>query len=62
MFRVRVNVDSWRRVVEIFIGIAVAAAALAGIILLARRFLKPVEGPLHDCCGGNGNKDLQNNL
>jgi hypothetical protein len=47
---------------EIIIGIVVAAAALAGIILLARRFLKPVEGPLHDCCGGNGNKDLQKNL
>ena len=47
---------------EIIIGIVVAAAALAGIILLARRFLKPVEGQLHDCCSGSGNKDLQKNL
>jgi hypothetical protein len=48
--------------VEIIIGLAVAAASLAVIILLAWRFLKPVEGPLHDCCGGNGNKDLQKKL
>ena len=47
---------------EIIIGIIVAAAALAGLILLARRFLKPVEGPLHNCCGGDGNKDLQKNV
>jgi hypothetical protein len=40
--------------------IAVIAVVLflAGILLFAKRFLKPVKGPLPDCCSGKGNKDI----
>jgi len=39
---------------EIITGIVLAAAALAGVAFVARRFLKPVKGPLPDCCGERG--------
>jgi len=40
------------------IGIIVAVVVLAAIIVAVKLFAKPVEGPLPDCCSGNGNKDL----
>jgi hypothetical protein len=44
---------------EIIIGILFAAAVLTGIALIARRFLKPVKGPLPDCCSKEGNKNVR---
>jgi hypothetical protein len=46
---------------DIVLGILFAVVALAGIILIAKRFLKPVKGPLPDCCSIRGNRDLQQN-
>ncbi|MDR1030758.1 MAG: hypothetical protein LBL76_07785 [Treponema sp.] len=39
-------------------GIAVIAAFLflAGIMLFAKRFVKPPKGKVPDCCGPEGNK------
>jgi hypothetical protein len=33
-------------------GIALALVVLGGILWIAKRFLKPVKGPLPDCCSG----------
>ncbi|MDR2363040.1 MAG: hypothetical protein LBD65_01305 [Spirochaetaceae bacterium] len=44
---------------ENFIAVVLAAAVLGGILWLAKRFLKPVKGPLPDCCGGKGNRDVK---
>ena len=43
---------------DIIVGLLLAAAVLVGIVFIAKRFLKPVKGPLPDCCGVRGNKDL----
>jgi hypothetical protein len=43
---------------ENIIAVFLAAAFLGGILLFAKRFLKPVKGPLPDCCGVKGNRDL----
>jgi hypothetical protein len=45
--------------VDTVIGLLFAAVVLAGILVIARRFLKPVKGPLPDCCGERGNRDLR---
>ena len=37
---------------DVIAGIGVALAALGSILFIAKRFLKPVKGPLPDCCGG----------
>jgi hypothetical protein len=44
---------------ENFIAVVLAIAVLGGILWIAKRFLKPVKGPLPDCCSGRGNRDLQ---
>ncbi|MDR3115819.1 MAG: hypothetical protein LBU25_09905 [Treponema sp.] len=41
------------------IALVVTIALLGGILGLAKRFLKPVKGPLPDCCKGRGNRDVQ---
>ena len=43
---------------DIIAGVIFAAIILVGIGFIAKRFLKPVKGPLPDCCGPKGNKDL----
>ena len=43
---------------DIIAGFIFAAVVLAAIIFIAKRFLKPVKGPLPDCCSIRGNKDL----
>jgi hypothetical protein len=32
---------------------------LAGILLFAKKFLKPPKGKLPDCCGPRGNRDIE---
>jgi hypothetical protein len=44
---------------ENVIAVIVAIALLGGILLFAKKFLKPPKGPLPDCCGGRGNRDLK---
>ena len=44
---------------EIIIGLLFAGAILFGVILFAKQFLKPVKGPLPDCCSIRGNMDPQ---
>jgi hypothetical protein len=41
------------------IALVVAFGFLAGILLLAKKFLKPPKGPLPDCCGPRGNRDIE---
>jgi hypothetical protein len=43
---------------ENIIALVLALVLLGGILWIAKRFLKPVKGPLNDCCGGRGNRDL----
>jgi hypothetical protein len=43
---------------ENIIAVAIVFAILGGMLWIAKRFLKPVEGPLPDCCSGGGSKDL----
>jgi hypothetical protein len=40
------------------IAVGAVILILAGILLFARRFLKPPKGKLPDCCGPNGNRDI----
>ncbi|MDR3159984.1 MAG: hypothetical protein LBU28_00035 [Spirochaetaceae bacterium] len=42
---------------ENLIALAAALVLLGGILWIAGRFVKPVKGPLPDCCGGRGNRD-----
>jgi len=44
---------------DILIGLLVASAILAGIMLFAKRFVKPVKGKLPDCCGPDGNRNVK---
>lgn len=44
---------------ETIVAVAAAIAILAGILLCAKRFLKPVTGELPDCCSVRGNKDIR---
>jgi hypothetical protein len=37
---------------QIMITLLLIGGVLGGIIFFARRFLKPVKGPLPDCCAG----------
>ena len=43
---------------DIIAGILFAVVMLLGVILIAKRFLKPVKGKLPDCCGIEGNKNV----
>ncbi|MHB9292587.1 hypothetical protein Holit_01688 [Hollandina sp. SP2] len=40
------------------IALVLAIAVLGGILWIAKRFLKPVKGPLPGCCSGRGNRDI----
>jgi hypothetical protein len=42
---------------ETIIAIVLVAAFLGGILLFAKRFLKPVKGPLPDCCSGRRHEE-----
>ncbi|MDR2485845.1 MAG: hypothetical protein LBD55_10675 [Treponema sp.] len=44
---------------EIIIGLLFAGAILSGVVLFAKRFLKPVKGPLPDCCSIRGSMDAR---
>jgi hypothetical protein len=44
---------------ENVIAVVLAFAVLGGILWFAKRFLKPVKGPLPDCCRGKGNRDIK---
>ncbi|MDR1072553.1 MAG: hypothetical protein LBL45_02610 [Treponema sp.] len=44
---------------EIIAGIVVAFLVLAGILLFAKKALKPPAGKLPDCCGPRGNRDIE---
>jgi hypothetical protein len=44
---------------ENVIAIIVVILLLAGILLFAKKFLKPPKGPLPDCCGPRGNRDIE---
>ena len=41
---------------DFIIGMIVAFTVLAAIILAVKRFGKPVEGPLPNCCSGSSRK------
>jgi hypothetical protein len=43
---------------ENIVAVGIVFVILGGLLWLAKRFLKPVKGPLPDCCSGRGNKDL----
>jgi hypothetical protein len=42
---------------ENIIAIIMAILFLAGIMLFAKRFVKPPKGKLPDCCGPEGNRN-----
>ncbi|GMO52708.1 MAG: hypothetical protein Pg6C_18520 [Treponemataceae bacterium] len=44
---------------ETLIAVVAAIVILAGILLFAKKFLKPPKGPLPDCCGPRGNRDME---
>jgi hypothetical protein len=44
---------------QTLIAIVLAMLFLAGILLFAKKFLKPPKGPLPDCCGPRGNRDIE---
>jgi hypothetical protein len=41
------------------IAVVVVILLLAGILLFAKKVLKPPKGKLPDCCGPNGNRDIK---
>lgn len=43
---------------DIIAGLILAVIVLAVIVFIAKRFVKPVEGSLPDCCSAKGNKDM----
>jgi hypothetical protein len=43
---------------ENLIAVVLAIALLAGILLFAKKFLKPPKGKLPDCCGPLGNRNI----
>jgi hypothetical protein len=44
---------------ENVIAVVVVVLFLGGILWAAKRFVKPAKGPLPDCCGGKGNRDIE---
>jgi hypothetical protein len=42
---------------ENIIAVVVVIIFLAGILLAAKKFLKPPKGPLPDCCGHKGESE-----
>ncbi|MDR2740774.1 MAG: hypothetical protein LBB98_01265 [Treponema sp.] len=44
-------------IVENIIAVVLVIVFLGGLLWLAKRFLKPVKGPLPNCCGGKGNRE-----
>jgi hypothetical protein len=47
---------------ENIIAVIAVAVFLAGILLVAKKFLKPPKGLLPDCCGPRGNRGVQTGL
>ncbi|MDR0706753.1 MAG: hypothetical protein LBF60_02570 [Treponema sp.] len=43
---------------ENVVAVIVVIALLAGILLFAKKVLKPPKGKLSDCCGPRGNRDI----
>jgi hypothetical protein len=46
-------------VMENIIAVFLTILLLAGILLFAKKFLKPPKGKLPDCCGPRGNRDIE---
>jgi hypothetical protein len=44
---------------ENLIAVVLVILLLAGILLFARKFLRPPRGKLPDCCGPRGNRDIE---
>ena len=44
---------------ENIIAVIAVIAFMAGILLFAKKFLKPPKGRLPDCCGPIGNRDIE---
>jgi hypothetical protein len=44
---------------ENLIAVIAVILLLAGILLFAKKFLKPPKGKLPDCCGPRGNRDIE---
>ena len=44
---------------ENIIAVVLAIGLLAGILVFAKKFLRPPKGPLPDCCGPRGNRDIK---
>jgi hypothetical protein len=42
-----------------FIAVIAVIVFLAGILLFAKKYLKPPKGKLPDCCGPRGNRDIE---
>jgi hypothetical protein len=42
---------------ENIVAIGIVFVILCGLLWIAKRFLKPIKGPLPDCCSGSGNKN-----
>jgi hypothetical protein len=45
--------------VENIIAVILVIVFLGGILLVAKKFLKAPKGPLPDCCGPKGNRDIE---
>ena len=52
------NVRYRRHKMENLIAVMVVIAFLGGILLVVKKFLKAPKGPLPDCCGPRGNRDI----
>ncbi|MFP3090017.1 hypothetical protein LQZ21_06780 [Treponema sp. TIM-1] len=44
---------------ENIIAVIAVLVFLSGILLFAKKFLKPPKGKLPDCCGPRGNRDIE---
>jgi hypothetical protein len=44
---------------ENLIAVVAVVLLLAGILLFAKKFLRPPKGKLPDCCGPRGNRDIE---
>jgi hypothetical protein len=44
---------------ENFIAVVAVVLLLVGILVFAKKFLKPPKGKLPDCCGPRGNRDIE---
>jgi hypothetical protein len=44
---------------ENLIAVVFVILLLAGMLLFVKKFLKAPKGPLPDCCGPRGNRDIE---